>query len=320
MSKKIIVFTGDPNSVNSEIIYKCWKKLNYNVRKKTYFISNINLLKSQFKKLKYNLTIDKISSLKDEARSNAIKVIDVKLNFRNPFKVKKNNASEFIKNSLNLMHKLGLKKDIAGVINLPINKIHLNKKNIGVTEFLALKCKVQKNSEAMLIKSNNFSVSPISTHIDLKKVSKKINKDLIIKKTTTIHKYLKMLLKRKPKIGLLGLNPHNAELRKNSEESNIIIPSIKILKRKGFNIKGPLVADTVFINEYKNFDVIIGMYHDQVLAPFKALYKFDAINITLGLKYIRVSPDHGIAANIIGKNKADITSTIKCFNLIDKLK
>ena len=74
------------------------------------------------------------------------------------------------------MHKLGLDNNISGVINLPINKIHLNKKNIGVTEFLALKCKVKKNSEAMLIKSDNFSVSPISTHIDLKKVSKKLIK------------------------------------------------------------------------------------------------------------------------------------------------
>ena len=320
MSKKIIVFTGDPNSINSEIICKCWKKLNYNVRKKTYFISNINLLKSQFKKLKYNLAVAKVRSFKDKTNSNEIKVFDVKLNFKNPFKVKKNDASEFIKNSLNLMHKLGLDNNISGVINLPINKIHLIKKNIGVTEFLALKCKVKKNSEAMLIKSDNFSVSPISTHIDLKKVSKKINKDLIVKKTTTIHKYLKILLKRKPKIGLLGLNPHNAELRKNSEERTIIIPSIKRLKKKGFNIKGPLIADTVFINDYKNFDVIIGMYHDQVLAPFKTLYKFDAVNITLGLKYVRVSPDHGTATNIIGKNKANITSTIKCFNLINKLR
>ena len=144
MSKKIIVFTGDPNSINSEIIYKCWKKLNYNVRKKTYFISNINLLKSQFKKLKYNLTVAKVRSFKDKTNSNEIKVFDVKLNFKNPFKVKKIDASEFIKNSLNLMHKLGLDNIISGVINLPINKIHLNKKNIGVTEFLALKCKVKK--------------------------------------------------------------------------------------------------------------------------------------------------------------------------------
>ena len=77
MSKKIIVFTGDPNSINSEIIYKCWKKLNYNVRKKTYFISNINLLKSQFKKLKYNLTVAKVRSFKDKINSNEIKVFNI---------------------------------------------------------------------------------------------------------------------------------------------------------------------------------------------------------------------------------------------------
>ena len=93
---------------------------------------------------------------------------------------------------------------------------------------------------------------------------------------------------------MLGLNPHNAELRKYSEEKKIIIPSIFKLK-KGIKINGPLVSDTIFINEYKKYDIIIGMFHDQVLAPFKTLFKFDAINITLGLKYLRVSPDHGIA-------------------------
>ena len=81
---------------------------------------------------------------------------------------------------------------------------------------------------------------------------------------------------------------------------------------------GPLVADTIFINDYKKYNVIVGMYHDQVLAPFKSIFKFNAINITLGLKYLRLSPDHGTATNIIGKNKADITSFLKCINFIKK--
>ena len=86
----------------------------------------------------------------------------------------------------------------------------------------------------------------------------------------------------------------------------------------GININGPLVSDTIFINDYKKFDVIVGMFHDQVLSPFKALFKFNAINITLGLKYLRVSPDHGVAKNIIGKNKADTTSLLQCINFINK--
>ena len=117
---------------------------------------------------------------------------------------------------------------------------------------------------------------------------------------------------------MLGLNPHNAELEKNSKECKIIIPAIKKLQKKGLKIFGPLVSDTVFINDYKKYDVIVGMYHDQVLAPFKTIFKFDAINITLGLKYIRLSPDHGVAKNIIKKKIADHTSLSKCINFFDK--
>ena len=94
---------------------------------------------------------------------------------------------------------------------------------------------------------------------------------------------------------MLGLNPHNDEFRKSSKEITEIIPAISKLKKKGFRIDGPLPADTVFINDYKKYNIIVGMYHDQVLAPFKALFHFNAINCTLGLKYLRISPDHGPA-------------------------
>ena len=91
-------------------------------------------------------------------------------------------------------------------------------------------------------------------------------------------------------------------MRKNSEEIRIILPAVKKLKKNGLNVYGPLVADTVFINDYIKYDIILGMYHDQVLTPFKTIFKFDAINLTLGLKYLRLSPDHGVASNIIKKN------------------
>ena len=85
-------------------------------------------------------------------------------------------------------------------------------------------------------------------------------------------------------------------------------------------INGPLVADTLFVNNYKKYDVIVGMYHDQILTPFKTIFKFDAINITLGLKYIRVSPDHGTAKNIIKEKKRKSDSLIKCFQFLNKIK
>ena len=319
MNKKIVVFTGDPNSINSEIIFKSWKKLNKSIKKRTFFISNYNLLESQLKKLNYKIKLTKVKNINEKVNTDFIKIIDLKLKFNNPFKVSKSKSSNFVKKSLNLLHKLGQDKNVSGVINLPINKLLLPNSVAGVTEFLAKKCNVKKNSEAMVIKNENLSVSPITTHIEIKNISKKITENLIINKICTIDKSFKKLNKKKPRIGLLGLNPHNAELKINSEERKIIIPAMKKLKKKGINLEGLLVADTVFINDYKKFDVIVGMYHDQVLTPFKSLFKFNAINITLGLNYIRVSPDHGVAKNIIGKNKANATSLIKCFKFISKI-
>ena len=109
-------------------------------------------------------------------------------------------------------------------------------------------------------------------------------------------------------------------MRKNSEEIRIILPAIQKLKKNGFKVHGPLAADTVFINDYIKYDIILGMYHDQVLAPFKTIFKFDAINLTLGLKYLRLSPDHGVASNIIKKGIANKTSLLKCIEFLTKLK
>ena len=99
----------------------------------------------------------------------------------------------------------------------------------------------------------------------------------------------------------------------------MIIPAINKLKKIGLNLTGPFPADTLFINDYKNYDIIIGMYHDQVLTPLKTLFKFEAINITLGLKYNRVSPDHGVATNKILKKISNPTSLLKCFEYISKI-
>ena len=189
---------------------------------------------------------------------------------------------------------------------------------MGLTEFFASKCKVKKDTEVMLIRNNQISISPITTHIDLRNVAKKITKELIIKKIKTINFWFKKYQRKKPRICILGLNPHNAEFKKTSEEVRIITPAIKKLKKNGIRIDGPFAADTIFLNKYKDFDVIIGMFHDQIISPFKTLFKFDAINITLGLKYLRVSPDHGIASDIILKNKANPKSLIECIKFIKK--
>ena len=320
MNNKILIISGDPNSINSEIIFKSWNKLNKSIKKKIYLISNYNLIYQQFKKLKYKIKIIKVKNINEENNGEELKIIDIDLKFKQPFNVNKQSASRFVINTLNKAHEISIKNKIKGIINCPIDKKLLKKDKIGVTEFLALKCNVKDNSEVMLIHNKHLSVSPITTHIDVKEISKKLKKNLIVNKIKTISSWFKKTKKINPKIGILGLNPHNAELRKNSEEKKIILPAIRLLKKYKINIIGPLVADTIFIKDYKKFDVIIGMYHDQVLAPYKTLFKFDAINITLGLKYLRVSPDHGVALNLIKKNKANETSLFNCINFVNSYK
>ena len=321
MTNKIVIVTGDPNSINSEIIYKTWKNLDQKTKKKLYLIGSFKLINQQFKKLKFNINLIKTDSLKKESTPNSIKIFDISLKFKNPFNVSKNESTKYVARSLSLAHRLSENKQIRGFINCPINKKLISKSSkIGITEYLASKCKIRDNSEVMLIYNKKLSVVPVTTHLDIKNVHKKITTNFIIRKIITLNKSYKKIFKKKPKIGILGLNPHNAELRKNSEEVRIINPAIKELKLKRINISNLLVSDTIFINNYKKYDVIVGMYHDQVLSPFKTLFKFDAINITLGLNYIRLSPDHGPAYDLIGKRKANYLSLFKCVGFLNKIK
>ncbi len=317
MKKKIIIVGGDPNSINSEIIAKCWKKLNKSLRERIYLISNYNLMNQQLRKLKYTIKIIRVNNINEKLKSDKLKIIDVNVNFKNPFKVSKIASSKFVLESLDLAHKILIKNEAQAMVNCAIDKKLLRIKGLGVTEYLASKCKIKDKSEVMLIFNKKISVCPITTHIDLKQVTSNLKINVLMKKIKKINSWYKNTFKRYPKIGVLGLNPHNAEQRKNSEEEKIIKPIIKKLYKSKLNIYGPYPADTIFVKEYKKFDVIVGMYHDQVLTPFKALFKYDAINITLGLKYLRVSPDHGTAKNLIGKKKASSTSLLKSINFVN---
>ena len=319
MKNKIILVSGDPNSINSEIIYKTWKKLNKSLKRRTFIISNTDLLTKQFKKLKYSIKIETVSNLNQKISHNCLKVLNIDVAFKNPFNVNKKNSSKFVIDCLNYAHKLSIHNSNVGIINCPINKNLLKKNKIGVTEFLARKCKIKKDSEVMLIYNKKLAVSPITTHVNLKEVSKKITIPLIVNKVIKINSWYMNNFNKKPKIGILGLNPHNGELRKNSEEKKKIIPALLKLKKLNIKTTGPLAADTIFMN-HNNYDVIVGMYHDQVLTPFKTIFKFNAINITLGLKYFRASPDHGTAIGLVGKNKANYLSLLNSVNFFNNFK
>ena len=170
------------------------------------------------------------------------------------------------------------------LVNGPINKSKtLKKKFLGVTEYIAKHFKQKKF--AMLIYNKELSVCPITTHLPLKSVTKKITKKLIKEKIIVVNNFFKKFFGFKPRIGVVGLNPHCESVSKYNEDEKIILPVVNSMKRK-YLIKGPIPSDTIFLkNNRRNFDVIIGMYHDQVLTPIKTLYEYDAINITIGLPF-----------------------------------
>ena len=127
-----------------------------------------------------------------------------------------------------------------------------------------------------------------------KKGNRKNYKEKNIEKIKLINSFYKKYIRKIPKIAVTGLNPHCESTDKFNEDLRIIKPTVNYLKKLNFKVSGPFSADTIFLKQNrKKFDVILGMYHDQVLTPLKTLYEYDAINITLGLPFLRISPDHG---------------------------
>ena len=317
--KPIIIVAGEPNSVFLEIFFKSLKFKKY--KSPLIIVCSKKLLQEQMKKLKFNYKInivDKDFAKLDALNNKQINLVDVNYNFKRCFEKISNKSNDYIKNCFDIALEILKRNKLTKFINGPISKKHFLKgKTLGITEYLAKKTN-KDYKVAMLIHNKNLSVSPLTTHLALKDVPRKISKKKLQIHVKLINDFYKTNFNKKPKIAITGLNPHCESNFNNSEEDKIIIPAIKILKQRKFNVDGPYPADTIFIKDYiKKYDVIIGMYHDQVLTPMKTLFNFDAINITLGLPFIRVSPDHGPNTSMLGKNKSNPQSLIEALKFLD---
>ncbi len=323
-NKPLIIVAGEPYSIFSEIFYKIFKSSFYKKYKiPIILIGSKKIIEMQMKKMKYSYKINLIkkNELENTKLNNfKINLIDVKLNFKKPFGKITNKSSKYIKECFEIAINIMKKKLGFALINGPVSKKHFfHGKYNGITEYLSHKT-YKKNDEVMLIYNKLLSVCPITTHIPLKNVSKRISSNEILKKITTINKFYKTNLKKIPKFAVTGLNPHCESSFKNNEENKIIKPAIHRAQKKNLRVKGPFPADTLFTkNNIKKFDVVIGMYHDQVITPLKTLYNFNAINITLGLPFIRISPDHGTNNQMLGRKKSDPTSLKEALIFLKKL-
>ncbi len=322
MIKPILIICGEPNSVFSEIIVKAFKK--YKNKNPIVLIGSYNLITKQIKILKSSSKLNLVFFKKNfftNIKKDKINILNINYEFIKPFENISSKSNYYIAKCFRKAFEIINKSNIKGLINGPISKkFFLGNKYYGITEYLSKKFKVN-DKYSMLIYNKSLSVSPITTHLPIHKVSNQLKKEMIISKVLIVNDFYKRKLFKKPKIGVTGLNPHCENFFKLSEEKRIIEPAIKDLIKKKINIKGPFPADTIFLKQnMKNFDVIIGMYHDQVLAPIKTVYGFKAINITLGLPFIRVSPDHGPNFEMIGKNKSNPQSLIESLKFLDKIK
>ena len=271
--------------------------------------------KLKFKKKIRILELEKLNQYK--LNNSSINLINIKYNPRRAFEKISKKSNVFLKNSFDIAFKILKKGKIKKLINGPISKKNfLNKKYLGITEYIS--SSFSKKNTCMLIYNSELSVSPVTTHLPVKLVSKKINKKNISNNVILINDFYEKKMGFKPKIAVLGLNPHCESVLKYNEDEKIIKPTIKYLQKKYF-VSGPYSSDTIFLrNNRKNFDVILGMYHDQVLTPLKALFEYDAINITLGLPFYRISPDHGPNEKMIGKNISSSLSLYKAIKFLEK--
>ena len=315
--KPIIIVAGEPNSIFFELFFKVIKN---KIKSPIILIASKKIIIKQAKILKTKInfnTINELEVIKKKNNLEKINLIDVGFDQSSGFEKITTKSNDYINLCFDIAIRLLKNKISNKFINGPISKKNfLKKKFNGITEYLANKTNTK--NFAMIIYNKNLSVCPLTTHLPIKYVNKKINKLEIINKVKLINNFWKKEFGKKVKIGVTGLNPHCESIDSFSEDKKIILPTIKKLKKLEYNIEGPLPADSIFLkNNRQKFDLIIGMYHDQVLTPIKTLFEYDAINLTIGLPFIRVSPDHGPNESMLGKNKSNYLSLLNLIKFLD---
>ena len=305
----LAITMGEPNGINSEIFLKALKKIK---KIKNFIICDPLWIEESLNIFKVNFSVNIISE-PTEVKEGFVNILPIEKNVT--FKIgqpNKNNNGAILE-SIDKAIYLAKSKKVSGIVTLPIYKKNLMKDGFafpGHTEYLSHK---DRSDSLMILMTDKLKVATATTHIPINKISKSLNKSLIIKKVNILNKSLiKDFNISHPKIAVSSLNPHAGEEGEiGKEEINIIIPAVNDLKNNGINATGPLPADSLFNKDnLKEYDARLCMFHDQALIPIKTLDFYNGINFTSGLSFIRTSPDHGTAFSISGKNLANPDSFI----------
>lgn len=308
---KVGISIGDLNGIGSEIILKTFADNRILDFCTPVIFASTKLMAFYKKHFKSAIKFQSINNL-DAIADNRINVFnswkeDVSVNFGKEEK----KAGEYAIKSLRAAVKALKTNKIDTLLTAPINKHNIQSDKFsfpGHTDFLAQEL---DGKSMMLMVSGNLRVGLLTDHVPVKDITKVITPELIEAKITTIHKTLKQDFRiSKPKIAILGINPHTGDNGViGTEDDTVLRPTIKKLKENGLLVYGPYAADSFFGgSNFKNFDAIVASYHDQGLIPFKTLSFGNGVNFTAGLNKIRTSPDHGTAYEIAGKGQADENS------------
>lgn len=310
MAKKRIAITmGDPAGIGPEIIVKAFAEEDIYKICNPIVIGDRAIIKEVIKVIGMDFDPDNIEIL----NLNEVK---------NPSKLPKGTPSEesgrasfsYIRKALEL-YRLGV---IEAIVTCPISKSALKMAGLpwmGHTDMLAELTDTE--NYAMAFYSEALKVILVTIHVPLKEVPYLIKKEKVINSICFAQKACNMLQIENPRIAVCGLNPHAGEDGlMGREEIEEIIPAVKEAKALGINISGPCPADSLFWRAYNGeFDMIVAMYHDQALAPFKLLAFDSGVNFTVGLPFIRTSPDHGTAYDIAWQGKANPKSLLESIKL-----
>jgi 4-hydroxythreonine-4-phosphate dehydrogenase len=308
---KIGISIGDTNGIGIEVILKTFLDSRMLDFCTPILFGSSKVISHHKKALNLNVSINGISNFKQviEHKINLFNVWkeDVVVEFGQANKIAGKYAFLSLSNAVEAL-KDG---DIDVLVTAPINKENIQSDDFkfqGHTEYLSSKL---NGEELMILMTDTLRVGLITGHIPIQDVAKTITPELIEKQVAILYDSLvKDFNIRKPKIAILGLNPHcgdNGVI--GDEDQKVVLPTIEKIKSTGKLVYGPYAADSFFGSEaYKQFDGILAMYHDQGLAPFKTLSFGKGVNFTAGLDKVRTSPDHGTAYEIAGKNKANEAS------------
>lgn len=310
---KVGLTVGDINGIGPEIVIKALKDNRILADIVPVIYGSTKLI--SFYKKQMNLQDFNYQSCKsaDEVVSKKINIVNV---WQDEIEIEPGqsnaNGGKYALLSLEAATKDLASGKIDVIVTAPFSKENVSKAGFnfpGHTEYLA---EMSGAKEAlMILVSGNLRVALVTTHIPIKSISEKLNKELIVEKIEAFEQSLKKDFGIvKPRIAVFGLNPHAGENGKiGEEEQQIIIPAIQQAKQNGVLAFGPYSADGFFGSNARNqYDGVLAMYHDQGLAAFKALCFEDGVNFTASLPIVRTSPDHGTAFDIAGKNLADAQS------------